>query len=234
MKLIKKLDSYTIVSNEIFKHGLSFKAIGLYNYLVSKPDGWEYSISGIASQSGDGKDSIRTGLQELEEMGFLRREQVRDGGKFSKSDYTIYGKPMLENPTSENPTQVNTKEVNTNKVNKKINKKTSLQRYQDIISWWNEKRKTRYKAGDNGLPNYQIWSKLYSDWEIKSAILIASKHPFWSDKMTPTILFRQKNPSGEPVDYIGQLLAYNSTDPTILRVKKAMQEMEEKENDTQN
>jgi hypothetical protein len=73
----------------------------------------------------DGEASIRSALTELENAGYLRREQVREDGKFSHSVYIVTDvlkpeKPYAENPhavnsVADNHAQLNTKELNTNK-----------------------------------------------------------------------------------------------------------------------
>ena len=67
--------------------------------------------------------------KELEEAGYFRREQVREGGKIVKTEYVIseykncenplVENPVVENPVVENPPQVNTKELITYKSNTK-------------------------------------------------------------------------------------------------------------------
>lgn len=132
MKLYKKLDSnYTVVSNNILNSKLSLKAIGLYLYMVSKPDDWEFSVRGMAAQLKDGESSVRSALAELENALFLHRERVRDEkGKLGDIQYHITDRPLekpnVENPTQENPIvenqrQVSTKEVNTIELSTKNN-----------------------------------------------------------------------------------------------------------------
>lgn len=53
--------------------------------------------------------------------------------------------------------------------------------------------------------NYQYWKDIHGLDKIQKALENASKDNFWRDKMTLTILFRKKNPNGEPVDYIEDL-----------------------------
>lgn len=122
MKIYKKLNTdFTVTSNEILRHGLSLKAIGLYLYIISKPDGWNFSVMGTASQVTEGKDAIRSGLKELEDAGFLQRKQARSGGKFDSNEWYVADRPLADNPpadkpSAENPTQVSTKEVSNNQV----------------------------------------------------------------------------------------------------------------------
>ena len=107
---------------------LSLKARGLFLLMQSLPDGWRYTVSGLAALAGTGKDQIRSGLKELTDVGYLVKEQSHDpGGKFSgniyilqeesplsenpttvqKSAAPLSGKPSTEKPSTENPTLIN-------------------------------------------------------------------------------------------------------------------------------
>ena len=82
---------------------LSLKARGLFLLMQSLPDGWRYTVSGLAALAGTGKDQIRSGLKELTDVGYLVKEQSHDpGGKFSGNIYIL----QEESPLSENPTTV--------------------------------------------------------------------------------------------------------------------------------
>lgn len=126
----EKLTDFTVIRNSIFKDKtLSAKAKGMACQLLSLPPDWDYSVKGLVTLFNDGEASIRSALSELEEHGYLRREQYREEGKFSKSRYVITDmlkseKPLVENPLAEKPSaenhaQYNTKELNTNKSNTK-------------------------------------------------------------------------------------------------------------------
>lgn len=109
---------FTAIPNDIFRHALSLKAVGLYAYIANKPDGWNFSVRGAMSQLKDGEGSIRSAIAELEEAGFLKREKARkSSGVFGGSIWYIYGtplkKPKLDNPTLDNSSQVITKRVMT-------------------------------------------------------------------------------------------------------------------------
>lgn len=105
---------------------LSLKARGLFLLMQSLPDDWNYTISGLATQAGVGKDQIRSGLAELLRVGYLVKEQSHDAaGKFSGNVFilqedapplsgnptTVFpttGKPSTENPTQQNNILTNT------------------------------------------------------------------------------------------------------------------------------
>lgn len=82
---------------------LSLKARGLFLLLQSLPETWQYTISGLATLAGTGKDQIRSGLAELLKVGYLVKEQAHDeGGKFAGNLFVL----QEEAPLSENPTTV--------------------------------------------------------------------------------------------------------------------------------
>ena len=64
----------------------------------------------------------------------------------------------------------------------------------------------KFKGIDSFKNNLAYWLDTYQPKEIEEAIRNIKYDKFWRDKMTPTVLFRRKNPQGEPVDYISQLL----------------------------
>ena len=58
---------------------LSAKAKGIFAHMVQKPPRWNFSAERISLAMRDGLDSIRAGLRELEEAGYLRRTRLRTG-----------------------------------------------------------------------------------------------------------------------------------------------------------
>jgi len=86
MKLIKENIPFTMVANEVlYNKNLSFKTKGLYAYLFSKPDTWDFSSSRMVLETKDSRDSIMVMLRELEEAGYLIRKRLSTG----KVEYTL-------------------------------------------------------------------------------------------------------------------------------------------------
>lgn len=116
----EKLKDFTIIRNSIFKdYRLSAKAKGVACQLLSLPPTWDYSVRGLVTLFNDGEASIRSALSELEDAGYLRREQSREEGKFGKAVYVVTDmlkseKPCVENPLAENSTAENPPQLNTN------------------------------------------------------------------------------------------------------------------------
>ena len=133
---VNKTQNYTVMSNSHFKEkGMSLKAKGLLSLMLSLPDDWNYSVSGLVSLSKDGKDSVMSALAELEDFKYLIRHRTTDSkGRFSGVEYNIFEEPQKDipiagkqnegkqhegNQNAENPPQLNTKELNTKGSNTK-------------------------------------------------------------------------------------------------------------------
>ncbi len=94
---IEHTENYTIMSNTHLRDSrLSLRAMGLMSRMLSLPDEWDYTVAGLAAICKEGRDAVRKALQELEEAGYLVREQGRDSGHFSGNDYTLYEIPRTE------------------------------------------------------------------------------------------------------------------------------------------
>jgi hypothetical protein len=95
MALIKIQRFFGAVPNELLNNpDISFKAKGLYAYLNSKPDNWDFSVEGISAQVKEGIDSVRGGIHELEKTGYLKRIKHQNEKGFWEIDYMLF-----ENPT---------------------------------------------------------------------------------------------------------------------------------------
>jgi len=132
---IKREEGFTVLPNSLLRDSrLSLKTKGLFCMMLSFPGDWSYSIGGLVSICGAGRDAIRGALRELEAAGYLERERAHDtGGRFSGVVYTLHEQsctplsgnpsvdgdtpmsdfPTSENPTSENPTLQNKDYINT-------------------------------------------------------------------------------------------------------------------------
>lgn len=99
MAKIKKVyqSRFTTVDNAILNDKLvSWKAKGLFTYLWSKPDNWNYSVKEVSKHAKDGRDSTSDGVQELEEHGYLKREQINAKGSFGSSVWTLSELPIFK------------------------------------------------------------------------------------------------------------------------------------------
>lgn len=84
-------DSFTIIDNRWLRDaGLSWKAKGLLSYIASHAAGHQLTMEQIFAEGDDGPDSVRSGLKELEEHGYLARTRVHDGrGRNVGTDFEL-------------------------------------------------------------------------------------------------------------------------------------------------
>lgn len=91
---------------------LTFQARGMLAYLLSKPDTWEIQPAELQAAGRCGRDRVHKILSELEEYGYLTKEQPRieegdDKGRFAANVYTLRESPSTENPLTVNPSTEN-------------------------------------------------------------------------------------------------------------------------------
>ena len=83
---------YVQIPNEAMQDSkLTFEARGLLAMLLSMPADWEVHKSWVAKQSPAGKDKINSIFNELEQSGYIRREEgQRKFGQFASDDYFVF------------------------------------------------------------------------------------------------------------------------------------------------
>ena len=96
---------FTTVDNVVLNDtNLSWKAKGLFVYLWSQSDEWDFYESEVVKHSTDKIASLKSGLKELEQQGYLKRQRKRDDkGHLKENEWILSDNPMLENPMLENP-----------------------------------------------------------------------------------------------------------------------------------
>lgn len=117
MEIKVEKGNFTTTFNDIFNAEvdsvkLAPEAWGLYIYMLSLPEDWDFTIRGLASVINAGVNKIQRILKELELAGFIERNQPFKDGKFGKIQYTI-----LTIPKKVKNSEKNSKK-NTNKDNK--------------------------------------------------------------------------------------------------------------------
>lgn len=98
---VNKTSDYTVISNyHLREKEMSLKAKGLLTLMLSLPENWDYSISGLASICAENETAIKTGLNELKKFGYLRISKIfpnkKRGNKKIEYVYEIFEKPLKE------------------------------------------------------------------------------------------------------------------------------------------
>lgn len=158
---------FTTVDNAVLNNvNLSWKAKGLFVYLWSQADEWDFYETEVVKHSTDGLSSLKSGLKELEEQGYLKRERQRDDkGHFKENNWILSENPilenrMLDNPILENSTLTNTNNNNNNNNNNNITTTTTTSPTEvgSIYEFWES------NVGSLSPYLYEEIQAIYEDW----------------------------------------------------------------------
>lgn len=80
MKLNKQNVPFTMVANEVlYRRDISLKAKGIFAYLFSKPESWDFAAERICLECREDRKTILSALKELELVGLLNRRKLPSG-----------------------------------------------------------------------------------------------------------------------------------------------------------
>ena len=103
MPKVKKVRTrgFTQVDNRVISDKrMSLKALGLFTYMWSKPDDWEFYVLAISKDFKDGRDSIRSAINELISLGYVKRTRKhKKNGQLAAYDYILFDEPKTEKPS---------------------------------------------------------------------------------------------------------------------------------------
>lgn len=102
---VKKDNNYSVINNTGLKDKrLSWKAKGIFAYILTLPDDWVFYREELSQHAKDGINSLRAGMQELKEYGYIKRFPIKDAkNKIVRWETIIYEIPLDDFPPVENP-----------------------------------------------------------------------------------------------------------------------------------
>lgn len=188
-----KIKGFTIIDNDIINDPrMHLKALGLFAYMWSKPDDWQFYISEIATHFKDGESAVSSAMKELMELGYLKRTQNRKDGKFSTYDYVLQeipkpknhssvpkgDLPKSEKPKSEKPIPENQGLLITDNTNTDLNNTNKLladaqHSFQEITTLWQNNW-----GFPNGIAQQDLteWSKEFGNDLVYYCVEFALRH----------------------------------------------------------
>lgn len=98
---------FTQVANELLCNpSVSIAAKGMFAYLFSKPNDWDFSSDRIQNEHKDGKRAVLSALRELEQSGYLTRKRLGTGRvlyflKHNQSALEALGTPTPSAPSAQ-------------------------------------------------------------------------------------------------------------------------------------
>lgn len=95
---VVKEKNYTVVDNGFIDDpNLSWKAKGILLYFLRLPSDWKINLNEIERHATDGIKSLRTGIKELTDAGYTKRQPVRDeNGVIKEWETIIFEKKQAE------------------------------------------------------------------------------------------------------------------------------------------
>ena len=159
---VNKTKNYTVMSNEHLKDKrLSLKAKGLLSVMLSLPDTWDYSISGLVAICKESETAVKSTLNELKSCGYLvvtkKMPNETESGRIEYV-YDIFEKAQtekqgvekqgvenlgVENLGVENVRQLSTKESSTKESSTNKKKERKRAGYDEIIASYTENGELR-------------------------------------------------------------------------------------------
>ena len=103
-RTVKNRNNPYVMLNKIFIEDprISYKAKGILARLLSKPDDWVIYETELTRAAADGRDSIRSGIKELIDAGYIRRNRQRDAkGRLRQMEYDVYELPVIAEASEE-------------------------------------------------------------------------------------------------------------------------------------
>lgn len=96
----EKNSDFTIISNFYLRDkNISLKAKGLLSIILSLPDDWDYSVSGLAAICSEKETAVKSALKELKSYGYLVVVKKMPGETKSgriEYDYIFYEQPQKQ------------------------------------------------------------------------------------------------------------------------------------------
>ena len=87
----KRKSGFSMTPNDMLADAnLTFKARGILSYMLSMKDDWVFYQSELAKHTKEGPKSIKAGIDELIEAGYIYRERVQGGWK-----WFVYDDPKI-------------------------------------------------------------------------------------------------------------------------------------------
>lgn len=150
-----------VTVHKVFIHdsNISWKAKGILLYLLSRPDDWKIYETELKKHATDGRDSLKTGIKELEEAGYICRTRIRDEkGHFKEYEYQVFelanqvgnshlGNSYLGDSHLGKPDTTNNNSTNNDFTNNDLNilSGNPTAPYQQVIDYLNKRTGKQYK-----------------------------------------------------------------------------------------
>ena len=173
----KREHNYTVVSNKVYdKNQLSWQAMGLLGYLLTKPDNWKVMVAELVNVTKDakkptGREGVYNIINELKEKGFISVRKNSDGS----TDYTVYDEPIQQpnqgKPNQGKPNQAEPNQAEPTLVNTEYKQVLNITKDGDVGVEVSEPSETDEPTNSNIFGDFPITD----DWEPKDKTAFDAK-----------------------------------------------------------
>lgn len=131
--------NYSQISNFLLNDkDLSLKAKGLYSFMFSKPDDFNFTIRSLSKLLLEGQRSIMATLQELKDKGWVSYTKFHDGsGEYYLNENPNLHNSSLDEPNCQNPNLHNSNLLKQQRINNTVlyNKKDNNNKDENLIDF---------------------------------------------------------------------------------------------------
>ena len=221
MAKLKILNRYATIPNQLLNDkSISLKAKGMYAFIQSKPDDWDFSAEKISHQLKEGLPTVQSTLKELEQNGYLHRFRFQNKKGYWDVEYELFesstmpniydnskvyinpdkenlytGNPNEENPNIGKPLNISNQDFSNKEYNKTIIKSERDLLFDSWFGYKKEKKQTYTESGKNAL--IKKWINK-SDFQLEQAIENSMSNN-WSGLIEP----KQQNNYGNTTEKLG-------------------------------
>jgi len=106
IRAIRNSENPYVIVNKVALNDkrLTWKAKGIFCYLLSMSDNWEFYLSELEKHANNGRDCLSSGINELEKYGYIIRKRDRDkNGLFKGITWEVIESPNLSHPKTGYP-----------------------------------------------------------------------------------------------------------------------------------
>lgn len=150
--------NFSIADNRIAQcKELDFNAKGLYLYILSLPEDWEFSIERIAYMTNNSVGKVKAGLKQLEAMGLFVRELLYKGVKGKRAKYVLFDFDTRKIPNNDDES-VSTDEKSTDEKSpndKSMIEKSTIENQPIDFHTFNKQRNNIQRNNINKIINLQ-------------------------------------------------------------------------------
>ncbi len=181
----KKGIPFTQIANSMLDDKeISLKAKGLFAFMYSKPETWNFTLSSMSKQLKEGTESIRSAITELKEYGYIDYAKHYDGtGIYTLSYDPNAGNPNMGITTMVKPDCINKKDLPNKKdcISSKVVTLTKV----ELMEGWNKYAKdigiaSVYEITDERYRKFTTRCNRYTDFvdRLIECLVIASGNKY--------------------------------------------------------